>query len=161
MKKNPAVLKRIGLLCMVLVFMISVFAVNVQAAEKTFPSGIKTDEFEKAVESVAKESSGVSVAAAAFSGDDAVIKYSGYADMENQLPADENAVYEWGSVSKTMVWVSAMQLYEQGKLDIDADIRQYLPQGFLKKLTYDTPITLLDLMNHTGGWQQTAYTIQV
>lgn len=49
----------------------------------------------------------------------------GDADRENAIHADENTVFEWGSVSKLLVWTSAMQLYEQGKLDLNADIRTY------------------------------------
>lgn len=76
----------------------------------------------------------------------------GDADRENAIHADENTVFEWGSVSKLLVWTSAMQLYEQGKLDLNADIRTYLPDGYLKHLTYDEPITMLDLMNHSAGF---------
>lgn len=81
----------------------------------------------------------------------------GDADRENHIPADENTVYEWGSISKTMTWVSVMQLWEQGLIDLEADIRTYLPEGFLKHLRYDDPITMLDLMNHTGGWSEPTY----
>lgn len=76
----------------------------------------------------------------------------GSADMENGAAADENTVYEWGSISKTLVWTSAMQLYERGMLDLNGDIRGLLPEGFLKKLKYDEPITMLDLMNHSAGF---------
>ncbi|MCQ2417771.1 MAG: beta-lactamase family protein [Oscillospiraceae bacterium] len=79
----------------------------------------------------------------------------GYSDIENEIPADENSVYDWGSISKTLVWVSMMQLYEQGKLDLNEDIRTYLPEGFLSKLKYDDPITILNLMNHQCGWEET------
>lgn len=76
----------------------------------------------------------------------------GDADMENGIAADENTVYEWGSISKVLVWTSVMQLYEQGKLDLNKDIRSYLPDGYLKKLKYDEPITMIDLMNHSAGF---------
>ncbi len=76
----------------------------------------------------------------------------GDADMENAIAADENTVYEWGSISKVLVWASAMQLYEQGRLDLNKDIRGYLPDGYLKKLKYDEPITMIDLMNHSAGF---------
>lgn len=161
MKKISDVSKRAGLVFIIFAVIISMFAVNVQAAEKVFPSGLKSDEIEKAVENAAKDKNCVSAAVAVFSGDDIYTKYYGNADAENDIVTDENTVYEWGSVSKTMVWVSAMQLYEQGKLDLNEDVRKYLPEGFLKKLKYDTPITMIDLMNHKGGWQETVYTIQV
>lgn len=76
----------------------------------------------------------------------------GDADRENDVHADENTVYEWGSISKLLVWTSAMQLYEQGKLDLNEDIRNYLPDGFLDFLTFDNPITMFDLMNHSAGF---------
>ena len=63
--------------------------------------------------------------------------YFGYTDVQNKIPVSEETVMEWGSVSKLLVWVSVMQLKEQGLLDLDADIRGYLPEGFLRKITYD------------------------
>lgn len=85
-----------------------------------------------------------------------------YGDMNKakNLSADENTVYEWGSVSKLLVWTSAMQLYEQGKLDLNADVRQYLPDGFLSNLSYSDPITMTDLMNHAAGFQETIAQIE-
>ncbi|HAJ97279.1 MAG TPA: hypothetical protein DCO72_06040 [Ruminococcus sp.] len=91
-----------------------------------------------------------------FQGDE--VLYTGYygeTDIKNQVPADENSVYEWGSISKTLIWVSAMQLYEQGQLDLETDVREYLPEGFFQHLSYDEPITMLNLMNHNAGWQET------
>lgn len=91
-----------------------------------------------------------------FSGGEVIYTgYFGYTDVENKKPADENSVYEWGSISKTLVWVSAMQLYEQGMLDLDRDIRDYLPEGFFHHLSYDEPITMMNLMDHNAGWQET------
>jgi CubicO group peptidase (beta-lactamase class C family) len=54
-----------------------------------------------------------------------------------------------------------MQLYEQGKIDLEKDIREYLPEGFLSKFSYDEPITMINLMNHNAGWQETTYDVGV
>ena len=79
----------------------------------------------------------------------------GYADIEKKIEVNpENTVFEWGSVSKLFVWTSVMQLVEQGKLDLKEDIRTYLPEGFLTKLKYDEPITLLNLMHHNAGFEE-------
>jgi len=51
-----------------------------------------------------------------------------------------------------------MQLYDQGRIELDADIKNYLPDGFLAKLKYDEPVTMLHLMNHTAGFQEIVYT---
>lgn len=79
--------------------------------------------------------------------------YFGYADREAGVPVTEDTVFDWGSITKLTVWLSVMQLWEQGKLDLEADIRSYLPEGFLKRLTYDEPLTLIHLMNHQGGFE--------
>ena len=80
--------------------------------------------------------------------------YYGYADIKNQIPVDESTVIDWGSSTKTLVWVSVMQLWEQGKIDLNADIKAYLPDGFLSNLSYEKPITMIDLMNHRAGFQE-------
>ncbi len=97
-----------------------------------------------------------SVLLGVFKGDEVLYtNYLGYSDYENDIPADEDSAYEWGSVSKTLIWVSAMQLWEQGKLDLNKDIREYLPEGFFHKLSFDDPITMLNLMDHSAGWCET------
>ncbi|MDD6071061.1 MAG: serine hydrolase [Clostridiales bacterium] len=82
----------------------------------------------------------------------------GYADKENNIKVDDQTVYDWGSTSKLLIWISVMQLVEQGKLNLQEDIRNYLPEGFLKNLSYDKAITMLDLMNHQAGFQETFFT---
>ena len=79
----------------------------------------------------------------------------GFADLENNTAIDpETTVFEWGSISKTFVWVSVMQLVEDRKIDLETDIRTYLPDGFLKNLRFAEPVTLLHLMNHTAGFEE-------
>ena len=84
--------------------------------------------------------------------------YYGYSDIENGVRAAEETVYEWGSCSKLLVWVSVMQQVERGKIDLTADIRDYLPAGFLTKLQYpEEKITMLNLMAHNAGFQESYY----
>ncbi|MGO4547736.1 serine hydrolase domain-containing protein [Paenibacillus sp. 2TAB23] len=79
----------------------------------------------------------------------------GYADVQNQVPINpEKTVFEWGSISKLAVWTAVMQLAENNQLDLQADIRTYLPNDFLSKLNYDEPITMLNLMNHNAGFEE-------
>ena len=76
-------------------------------------------------------------------------------DKEKKLAVDDNSVFEWGSATKLTVWLSVMQLWEEGKIDLKTDIKEYLPKDFLKHLKYDKPITMLDLMNHQAGFDET------
>ena len=74
----------------------------------------------------------------------------GYADVENKIPVDaEQTIFRIGSVGKVFTWTAVMQLVEQGKLDLDADVQTYL--DFRIPDTYPQPITLKHLMTHTSG----------
>ena len=76
----------------------------------------------------------------------------GYADIEKGIPVDpEQTIFRIGSVGKTFTWTAVMQLVEQGKLDLDADINTYL--DFRIPETYPQPITLEHLMTHTSGFE--------
>jgi len=76
----------------------------------------------------------------------------GYADLENKISVDpERAIFATGSVGKLFTWTAVMQLAEQRKLDLDADINTYL--DFQVPDTYPQPITLKHLMTHTSGFE--------
>jgi CubicO group peptidase (beta-lactamase class C family) len=76
----------------------------------------------------------------------------GYADLGNGIPVDpEQTLFGIGSVTKLFTWTAVMQLVEQGKLDLDADINTYL--DFRIPDTYPEPITLKHLLTHTSGFE--------
>ena len=77
----------------------------------------------------------------------------GYADLEEGIPVDpEQTLFRIGSVSKLFAWTAVMQLVEQGKLDLDADVNAYLDLRI--PATYPQPITLKHLMTHTSGFEE-------
>jgi len=132
-----------------------------ETEEILLPSGNSLEDFQLMIEHTSGNNRGedrifASAAVGLFQGD--AVLYTGYygeTDIENQIAANEDSVYEWGSVSKTLIWVSVMQLWEQGKIDLEHDVREYLPDGFFQHLSYNEPITMLNLMNHNAGWQET------
>lgn len=74
----------------------------------------------------------------------------GYADVEQGIPVDlEQTLFGIGSVTKLFTWTAVMQLVEQGKLDLEADINTYL--DFRIPATYPEPIRLKHLLTHTSG----------
>ncbi|HEX7034477.1 MAG TPA: serine hydrolase domain-containing protein [Pseudomonadales bacterium] len=78
----------------------------------------------------------------------------GYADREAGIPVRaDRTLFRPGSISKTFTWTAVMQLYEQGKLDLDADIRTYLPNVEIDD-TFPEPITMKHLMAHTPGFEE-------
>lgn len=98
------------------------------------------------------EDTAAGVATIAISENEIIYKMKGYADIGQQTPIDEETVFEWGSVSKILIWISVLQLVESEKLDLEMDIETYLPHDFLLKTSFDNPVTLQNLMHHTAGF---------
>src|ERR1700722_13254206 len=79
----------------------------------------------------------------------------GYADMKSKKAVDpKSTIFRLASISKLFTWVSVMQLVEQGRLDLDTDVNRYL--DFQIRPKFNQPITLRNLMTHTGGFEETA-----
>jgi CubicO group peptidase (beta-lactamase class C family) len=77
----------------------------------------------------------------------------GYADEKKKTPVDPvTTIFRLASISKLFTWVSVMQLEEQGKLDLDTDVNRYL--DFQIRPAFGQPITLRNLMTHTGGFEE-------
>ena len=79
--------------------------------------------------------------------DTLLMKSYGMADLEWQIPMTVDAVFEIGSVTKQFTAAAILQLRDQGKLDLDADLSQYLPE-------FDTQghrIPVRRLLDHTSG----------
>jgi CubicO group peptidase (beta-lactamase class C family) len=76
----------------------------------------------------------------------------GYADTGKQVPITEDTYFMVGSLTKSFTALAALKLIEQGKVDLHADIRKYIPDFSIKNL-YDgeVPITVNHLLTHTSG----------
>jgi CubicO group peptidase (beta-lactamase class C family) len=78
----------------------------------------------------------------------------GFADVEKKEPVDpERTLFRPGSISKLFTWTAVMQQVEQGKIDLDADVNQYLdftiPPGPKGEI-----LTMRNIMTHTGGFEE-------
>jgi CubicO group peptidase (beta-lactamase class C family) len=77
----------------------------------------------------------------------------GYSNHSERTPVDpERTLFRVASNSKMFVWTAVMQLVEQGRLDLHADVNQYL-HGVQMPATFPQPITLANLMTHTAGFE--------
>src|SRR5437588_6718086 len=78
----------------------------------------------------------------------------GYADFEAKKPViADQTLFRPGSISKLFTATAVMQLVEQGKLDLDHDVNDYLDFAIPK--TYAEPVTLRQLLTHTAGFEDT------
>jgi CubicO group peptidase (beta-lactamase class C family) len=73
-------------------------------------------------------------------------KSYGYADVDNQIPLREDAVFELASVSKQFTAAAVSLLVADGKIDLDAPVMDYLPE-----LAAYPDLTTRQLVHHTGG----------
>lgn len=96
---------------------------------------------------------GVTVAVVA-NGTPVFLRGYGYADRERGLPVDpETTLFDVGSVAKLFTFTAVMQLVEQGRLDLHADVNRYLTR-FQVPATFPEPVTAAHLLTHTGGFDE-------
>ncbi len=70
----------------------------------------------------------------------------GYANVKDQVLTTPRTKYRIGSITKTVVAISIMQLKEKGKLNIEDNVNKYIPS-----FPADKNITLRNLLTHTSG----------
>jgi CubicO group peptidase (beta-lactamase class C family) len=77
----------------------------------------------------------------------------GSADLQAGTPVSaQTTLFRIGSVSKLFNATAVLQLVEQGKLNLHADVNTYLTT-FHIPATYPQPITLAHLLTHTAGFE--------
>jgi CubicO group peptidase (beta-lactamase class C family) len=82
----------------------------------------------------------------------------GYSDVAKHTPVDPKlTLFRPGSVSKLFTWTAVMQLVEQGKIDLDADVNQYI--DFKIPPRDGKPVTMRNLMQHVAGFEEQAKNI--
>ncbi len=117
------------------------------AAESQSPYAEAIKEFEKfAKEQMALDKApGLSVG---FMKDDYTwTKGFGFSDLENKVPAKPESSYRLASITKTITAIAVLQLVEEGKIDLDAEVQTYVPYFPKKKW----PVTVRLLLGHIGG----------
>jgi CubicO group peptidase (beta-lactamase class C family) len=78
----------------------------------------------------------------------------GYADFAAKKPVvADKTLFRPGSISKVFTAIAVMQLVEQGKLDLDRDVNDYLDFAIPK--SFAEPVTLRRILTHTAGFEET------
>lgn len=77
----------------------------------------------------------------------------GYLDKEKTRPVENDSIFRAGSISKSFTGALALMLVEDGILDLNATLREAAPAVEFKNKWEDTdPVRLVDLSEHTSGW---------
>jgi CubicO group peptidase (beta-lactamase class C family) len=80
------------------------------------------------------------------------IKGYGVTNVDYPTPVDGDTLFRIGSTTKTFTGTAAMRLVEQGKLDLDARVREYLPHFATSQPSVASRVTVRQLLNHSAGW---------
>ncbi|WP_410817118.1 serine hydrolase domain-containing protein [Micromonospora sp. 050-3] len=75
----------------------------------------------------------------------------GVTSVENPLPVDRDTLFVLGSVTKSFTATALVRLVEQGRVDLDAPVRRYVPEFLLPDEQAAAGITVSQLLNHTAG----------
>jgi CubicO group peptidase (beta-lactamase class C family) len=79
--------------------------------------------------------------------------FHGVTSVPNPLPVDETTLFQFGSTGKTFTATAVMRLVDQGKVALDEPVRTYLPEFKLRDEDVAAKVTVLQLLNHTAGWE--------
>jgi CubicO group peptidase (beta-lactamase class C family) len=83
------------------------------------------------------------------------IQAGGYANVSNKTPATPQTVFRLASLSKSFTAMAILKLRDDGKLQLDDPIYDYIPEMRNQKLTADSPVlTIRDLLIHASGLPQ-------
>lgn len=143
--------------CVLAIIILLSTPMTAYAAEATTPTGIPFSEIENRIDEVIAAymhefTPGLAVAVV-HNGEIVFMQGYGYADISRQIPVNPEATaFSFASISKLFVYVSVMQLVEQGLLDLDNDIHNYLPVDLVGQFNFRYSFTMRDLLNHSAGF---------
>lgn len=151
LKMNNRFIKKIPLILVLL-------AVIVSCSEKNRPSNIaiQNERFESIKDSILKKVDKgdiPSLSVAVFeNGKITWMESFGFADKENKIKATPTTLYGIASISKPITATGVMKLYEDEKIDLDSDIKNYLKDLNLKYYVDDSiRVNCRNLLSHTAG----------
>jgi CubicO group peptidase (beta-lactamase class C family) len=77
----------------------------------------------------------------------------GVTSVEDPLPITDHTVFPIASISKTFAATAMMRLVEQGKVDLKAPVRTYLPEFRVRDEGVSRDVTVWNLLTHSSGWE--------
>lgn len=109
------------------------------------------DELDNRVDAIAKQvlarpAAGISIAVAR-DGKVVLVRGYGMADLEHSVPVTPETVFHIDSISKNILAAVVLQLADEGKLRLDDDVTNYVPEAPIQ----GHHVTVRQLVNHTSG----------
>ena len=92
------------------------------------------------------------VAIGVLYGGDEYVRGYGVTNVDQPQPVDGDTLFRIASTTKTFTGTVVMRLVEQGKLDLNAPVRRYLPDFRVADEEASARVTLRQCVNHSAGW---------
>jgi len=133
--------------------------ITVYGAEAVTPTGVPISEVGSRIDEIVARymhefTPGFAIAVI-HDGEIVFMQGYGYADIEQGMRVDPTStIFSHASINKMFVWVSVMQLVEQGLIRLDDDIANYLPADLMRQFNFQYSFTMGDLMNHAAGFAE-------
>ncbi|HEX3703572.1 MAG TPA: serine hydrolase domain-containing protein [Vicinamibacterales bacterium] len=79
----------------------------------------------------------------------------GFQDLDARRPVDDQTIFHWASITKTMTGIAIMQLRDRGLLSLDDPAVKYVPELRLAHNPYGdmSDVTIRELMSHSAGFR--------
>ncbi|MEQ9030807.1 MAG: serine hydrolase domain-containing protein, partial [Aggregatilineales bacterium] len=119
------------------------------------------EKFEKVVQIVKEmmeEHHVPGIALGIIDGDQTYTTGLGVTSVDNPLDVTDETLFQIGSITKTYTTTAIMCLVEQGKLDLNARVRQYLPNFKVLDDSVADKVTVKHLVTHSAGWVGDVFT---
>jgi CubicO group peptidase (beta-lactamase class C family) len=117
------------------------------------PSDAKFDAIAALAESKMKEHGVPGLALGIIRDGQVTIRGLGVTNIEDPLQVNAHTVFPIASISKTFAATAMMRLVEQGKVDLKAPVRTYLPEFRVRDSVASRTVTVWHLLTHLGGWE--------
>ena len=111
-----------------------------------------TEHLQQKVDELSAELGVTGVAAAIWHDGQESYAFAGVTSVDNPLPVDERTLFQFGSTGKTFTATAIMRLVQEGRVDLSAPVRSYVPEFATKQPEVADQVTVLQLLNHTAGW---------
>ena len=151
MVKSMKILTKIILAIFCLSFIVSI--IDAQDKNKMNEEFKKFDAFYQA----GVKKYGIIGSSFAFVHDDQLIDHQTYgmAHIANNYKVDNDTIYHWASISKTLTGIAIMQLRDRGKLRLEDPITKYVPELRMVHNSFGSmdEITIAQLISHTAGFR--------
>jgi CubicO group peptidase (beta-lactamase class C family) len=116
------------------------------------PFNVALDDLDAKVDKAMKAYAIPGAAIGVWSAGQEYIRGYGVTSVDHPTPVDGDTVFRIGSTTKTFTGTTMMRLVDQGKVDLDAPVRRYLPDFAVADPAASATVTVRQLLNHTSGW---------